>query len=1093
MEVTILKTTQRRMSCLYLVVVLVSLLATGAPRVLRAQVAGGTIAGTITDSTGAVVPGATITVRSTETNASRELTTNKDGFYQAPDLPAGKYEVTAKGQGFNTEVASNITLTVGARQSVNLTLKIGQSAEIVDVAASAPTVDATTSSVSEVVDSKKIVELPLNGRDWTSLAVLQPGVATVRTQATIGINNTRDNRGLGNQLSIAGNRPEQNNYRLDGISINDYANGAPGSILGVDLGVDSIQEFSVVTGNADASYGKTAGGVLNAITRSGSNSFHGTAFEFIRNSALDARNYFDGPKIPAFKRNQFGGSAGGPIWKDHTFIFGNYEGVRQNLGVTFGPSNVPSPAARQGTLCSKCSTGPVTVAVAPSVAKFLALYPLPTGPLDSTGNTGTYSFVGAQVTSEDFFTIRADHKLSNANTLYGTYLFDNGKTTGPDTLGSKLIGTLSKRQLATIEDTHVFSSVLLNSARFGFSRVVSKAPLTLSALNPLAADTTLGAVPGRAAPVVNVTSLVQYPGGLGSVGEFDYHYNSYQAYDDAFWTRGTHALKFGFAFERMQNNGLGALNPNGNFTFPDLQSFLTNKPSAFSSPLGNGISPRDLRQSVIGAYIQDDWRFRPNLTLNIGLRYEIATVPTESKGKIATLVNVTDAQPRLGNPYFNNPTLKNVAPRVGFGWSPFGNGKTAVRGGFGVYDSLPLLYLFQVQSETDAPFYQTGSSNNSAALAGSFTNGAYPLIAASGALNYLHMEQNPKRNYIMEWNLSVQQEFPGNVTLTTGYVGSHGLHQPGQWDQNLVLPIRTPQGYLGAPAGTPPVNTNSNVAGVNGYLWNGMSRYDGLNVGVKKLLSHGLQVQGSYTWGKAIDEGSATISGDTFLNTLLQLPFYFDPHQRRGLADFNIAQNLVINYLWQIPGPKTTISPVRVLTNGWQLGGIFQASTGTPFTAMVSGDPMGIKNHGGDIYGIANRVTAPGCDSAVSLVRRTGGLPPTYIKTQCFAYPGKYLGNAGRNTLIGPGLRNFDMSLFKNTRIPALSESFNAQFRVEAFNIFNRANFAIPTGSNGGDRVLFAQTGSPDALTYSTNGTAGQISSTTTTARQLQFGLKLIW
>jgi hypothetical protein len=352
------------------------------------------------------------------------------------------------------------------------------------------------------------------------------------------------------------------------------------------------------------------------------------------------------------------------------------------------------------------------------------------------------------------------------------------------------------------------------------------------------------------------------------------------------------------------------------------------------------------------------------------------------------------------------------------------------------------------------------------------------------------MEQNPKRNYIMEWNLSVQQEFPGNITLTTGYVGSHGLHQPGQWDQNLVLPIRTPQGYMGAPAGTPPVNTHSNVAGVSGYLWNGMSRYDGLNVGVKKLLSHGLQVQGSYTWGKAIDEGSATISGDTFLNTLLQLPFYFDPHQRRGLADFNIAQNLVINYLWQIPGTKTTIAPVRVLTNGWQLGGIFQASTGTPFTAMVSGDPMGIKNHGGDIYGIANRVAAPGCDSAVGLVRRTGGLPPTYIKTQCFAYPGKYLGNAGRNTLIGPGLKNFDMSLFKNT---ALSETFTAQFRVEAFNIFNRANFAIPTGSNGGDRVLFAQTGSPDALTYSTNGTAGQISSTTTTARQLQFGLKLIW
>jgi outer membrane receptor protein involved in Fe transport len=1071
-------------------IVLLSLPFSPATRALHAQVAGGTIVGAITDSSGAVIPEATVNVRSMETNALRVLTTNREGLYQAPDLPAGKYEVMAKAPGFSTEVFSNVTLTVGARQSVNLVLKVGSSSEVVTVTGGASSIDATTSSVSETVDSKTVVELPLNGRDWTSLAILQPGVATVRTQATIGINNTRDNRGLGNQLSIAGNRPEQNNYRLDGISINDYANGAPGSILGVDLGVDSIQEFSVITGNADASYGKTAGGVLNAITRSGSNNFHGTAFEFIRNSALDARNYFDGPKIPPFKRNQFGGSAGGPLWKDHTFIFGNYEGVRQGLGVTFAGNNVPSPAARQGHLCSggvspACPKGPYTVVVDPSVTSFLALYPQPNGALDSTGNTGLYSFAGQQVTSEDFFTIRADHRLSNANTLYGTYLFDNGKTTGPDSLGSKLIGTLSKRQLVTIEDSHVFSVTLLNSARIGYSRVVSKAPLTLSAINPLAADTSLGAVPGRAAPVVNVTSLAQYPGGLGAVGEFDYHYNSYQAYDDAFWTRGTHAVKIGFAFERMQNNGLGALNPNGNFTFPDLQSFLTNKPSNFSSPLGSGISPRDLRQSVIGTYIQDDWRFRPNLTLNLGLRYEPATVPTESKGKLATLVKVTDAQPRLGNPYFNNPTLRNFAPRVGFGWSPFANNSTAVRGGFGIYDSLPLLYLFQVQSETDAPFYQTGSSNNAAALAGAFTKGAYPLIAASGALNYLHMEQNPKRNYIMEWNLSIQQEFPGSLTMTTGYIGSHGLHQPGQWDQNLVLPVRTPQGYMGAPAGTAPVNTNPNVAGVSGYLWNGISLYDGLIFDVKKRLSHGLQVQGSYTWGKAIDEGSATISGDTFLNTLLQLPFFFDPHQRRGLADFNIGQNLVINYLWLIPGGKSSAAPVRVLTDGWQLGGIFQASTGTPFTVMVSGDPMVIKNHGGDIYAIANRVAGPACSSGAGLVKNTGGLP-TDIKTQCFAFPGNYLGNAGRNTLIGPGLNNFDMSLFKNTRFPAISESFNAQFRVEAFNIFNHANFAIPTGSNGANRVLFSQTGG-------INATAGQITSTTTTSRQLQFGLKLIW
>ena len=1060
------------------------LLSPAAP----AQVAAGAMSGTVTSADGALVPRASIVVTDRETQAARTVLSNASGFYQVPDLAAGTYTVTTSAQGFATSIVDGVIITVGSTQTVPIALRVGSTTENITVEADTPTVDATTSTVSETVGPKTIVELPLNGRDWTSLAVLQPGVAQVRTQATPGINNTRDNRGLGNQLTVAGNRPQQNNYRLDGVSINDYSNGAPGSVLGVDLGVESIAEFSVITNNADATYGKTSGGVINAVSRSGTNALHGSAYGFFRNSALDARNYFDPRVIPDFSRKQFGASAGGPIRKNRTFIFGDYEGIRQNLGVTFNSTAVPTAAARSGRLCSTGSgCTPTTVTVNPAVANFLQLYPLPSGAISASGDTGAYSFAGQQVTSEDFFTIRGDHKIGAADTLLATYLFDISNSNSPDTFGAKQIGVISRRHVAVLEEQHVFSAGVVNSARIGYSRVVSLAPLTLGALTPLAADTSLGAIPGRAAPVVNVSGLSQFPGGLGSVGEFDYHYNSYQAYDDLLWSRGDHQIKTGFSFERVLSNGLGALNPNGNFTFPDLQSFLTNRPSNFNSPIGSigvGLTPRDLRLSVVGGYLQDDWRIRRSLTFNLGLRYEMATVPTESKGKLATLVSPTDAAPRLGSPYFSNPTLKNFSPRVGLAWSPYGNGKTAVRGGFGVYDSLPLVYLFQSSSETAGPFYQTGSTSNAATLANSFTSGAYNLIAAAAAIGYRHIEQNPKRNYIMEWNLSVQQELPSQTTLTLGYIGSHGLHNPGQWDENIVVPIRTARGYMGNPTGKP-LNPHPNVGAVTGTLWNGYSIYHGLNLGLRKKLTHGIVIQGSYTWQKAIDAGSATISGDTFLNSIVNQPFYFDPKVRRGPADFNVAHNAVINGLYELPSLKRSAAALRPFLNSWQFGGIFQASTGTPFTATVSGDPMQIKPHAGDTYDIADLSSANGCSSRTALVRHPGA-NPTYIKTECFAYPGLYLGNSGRNTEVGPGLAELDLSAIKNTRVPRFSETFNIQFRAEAFNILNRSNFAIPTGTNGGDRVLFSQTGVR-------NATAGQITTTTTTARQLQLAVKVLF
>src|SRR5690348_1491297 len=404
-----------------------------------AQVAGGTISGTVKDPSGAVVPGASITITNEATGVARNVAANTDGLYTAPNLLPGTYELKCTATGFRTEVRRGVLLTVGATQVLDVTMQVGTTGETVVVTSEVPAVQLGTSDISAVVNATTVRELPLNGRSWTDLATLQPGVDRVPTQPSFASGTDRGNRGFGQQLTISGARPQQNNYRLDGISLNDYANGAPGSVLGGSLGVDAIQEFSVLTTNYSADYGKTSGGVVNAITRSGTNRFHGSAYEFLRNSALDARNFFDGSTIPPFKRNQFGGAIGGPIVKDRTFFFADYEGIRQSKGIT-SFTTVPSPAARNGQLCSiplgdpsnPCT--PDAVTVDPNAQAYFTFWHLPNGPLLGNGDIGVFTFPGQQVVSENFVTTRIDHKLSDNDSLFGTYMFDKTPYSSPDGL-----------------------------------------------------------------------------------------------------------------------------------------------------------------------------------------------------------------------------------------------------------------------------------------------------------------------------------------------------------------------------------------------------------------------------------------------------------------------------------------------------------------------------------------------------------------------------------------------------------------------------------------------------------------------------------
>jgi hypothetical protein len=1067
-----------------------------------AQVAGATLSGVVTDASGAAIPKVTVSTKNAATGATRIVSTDGAGFYSMPNMLPGSYDITASATGFSTKVETGITLEVGALQVLDLSLQVGEVTAKVQVTGAAPTIQLETSAISAVLNSTTVRELPLNGRSWTDLATLQPGVVSVQTHALQDVN-----RGYGSQVSISGSRPQQNNYRLDGVSLNDYANGGPGSVLGGNLGVDAIQEFSVLTTNSSAEYGKSSGGVVNALTRSGTNQFHGSAYEFLRNSALDARNYFDNT-IPPFKRNQFGAAAGGPIRKDRTFVFGDYEGIRQSLGMT-SVNTVPSSAVRSGQLCSIPGTPPACtptkVNVDPGTQRVLSLFALPNGPLLGNGDLGIFTVQQQQLTTENFFTGRVDHRFSDKDSLFGTYMFDKTPQTQPDPYNVVLLSYLTNRQVFILEQNHIFSPSLVNSVRFGYNRDSSDGQQTTKAINPAAGDPSLGSVPGHDAAKLSVAGLATFGGGLGAQDNFRYRWNSFQVYDDAFLSKGLHSLKFGAAIEREQLNELAIADPNGAFSFGSISDFLTGMPQVFTAAFPNLLSERGLRQTIFGLYAHDDWRWRPNLTLNLGLRYEMATVPAEVQGKLSNLYNLTDAIPHVGNPYFSNPTLRNFEPRLGFAWDPLRDGKTTVRGAFGVYDSLPLPYEFVTLIGRPAPFAEIGLATN--LPAGSFPAGAFSLLGPSH-FEYGYVEHKPRRNYVLQWNANIQRQLASDLTALIGYVGSRGVHQPFRTDDaNVVLPTLTSSGYLWpSPIGSgTPVNPN---AGAIRFLnWRGDSYYDALELGITKRMSHGLQIQSSYTWGKSIDTSSGVIAGDTLANAISS-PLWFNLRLNRARSEFDVGRSLVISGTWQLPQQQSLSGPLAWAANGWELGVIYKANDGVPFTATfgTDGSPLGLNSS--DPWDVPNRLATPGCGSLIN-----PGNPNNYIKTQCFSIPSapslafwqancdphppgvpapgalypecfNLRGNAGRGILTGPGISNLDFSVFKNNPIRRISETFNVQFRAEFFNILNRANFAVPSSPSNTD--IFDSTGAR-------NGAAGLLTSTTTTSRQIQFALKLSW
>ncbi|MEP6636273.1 MAG: TonB-dependent receptor [Acidobacteriota bacterium] len=1037
----------RPLSPLYVLLMLLALAAQSS-----AQTTSASISGTVYDENSAFLKGVTIKARNLETEISRVVLTDAEGRYRITQLPPARYEVQATREGFQTAIRTGIELTVGREAPVDLTLRVGSVTAKVVIAGEASLVETATPALGGLVDDKKIRDLPLNGRSYDQLVLLFPGVVLYQSAA-------KDLQyGSGVKFTSFGSRPQSNLFLVDGTDINDQADFTPGSAAGVMMGVETLREFQVLTSTYGAEYGRKSGAVVVAITKSGTNSLHGDLFYFLRNDNLDARNFFDRATKPEFKRNQFGGTLGGPIIKNRTFIFGGYEGLWETLGLS-NVTIVPNADVHRGCVPDLSKPGQLRcVGVAPQVLPYLALLPLPNGP-DHGDGTGDYYNSPTRKTREDNFTVRLDHQLSARDSFFVRYTYDDADVILPDKIPIFGQGLKSRYQYLTIEEKKIVSPRMLNVFRFGFNRSYSDS----RAIQTIGETPQLAFIPGqKIIGNISIDSFATsaFDGSFGPQAALPriFAYNLFQYSNDLLYTRGAHFMKFGVSFSRNQLNAKDlAFIPRGQYSFRTVEDFIKGVPYLFRAEAPSSDTQRGWRQNILGFYGQDDFKVRPNLTLNLGLRYEFVTIPHEIHGKSSTLANLSDADVTVGPIWQRNPSLKDFAPRVGLAWDPFGNGKTSIRAGFGIYYDLPVSYFYSIQGSRTSPFHYTGTINNPPfpdALNGLFKPSSRSLVIFNKDLS------TPTK---IHYNLTLQRELGSGTVLTIGYVGSNGYHLLRHEEANHFIPTILADGTRFYPANSPRVNPNFNTIRMASTDAN--SNYQAMQVSLNRRYQKGLQYQFSYTLSKSIDNNSGGWGTD-IRNQESYAEDPYDLNRDRGLSGFDTRHVLSFNFTYDVPFGNQLTGLKGALIKGWQINGITTLSSGQPFTVVWSGNRA--RTYPGTTRSRPN--LRPGASSNPIL-----GGPDRYFDPSAFVpQPAGVTGNLGRNTLIGPGLSNFDLSLVK---VFKFGEQRSVQFRTEAFNIFNHANFGIPL------RVLFDTQGN-------SIGSAGQIKNTVTTSRQIQFGLK---
>lgn len=1021
-----------------------------------AQATTSAIVGKVEDASRSALQDVQVTARHLETGLARSVRTDAAGRFVIPALPLGAYEVRAERPGFRPLLRRGITLVVGEPAILSLALDVGAADQEITVTAALSGVRTRSGELSYLVSEEAVRDLPLNGRNFTDLALLQPGVVAFphRDGGSVVAH------GLG--TSVNGQDPRSNVYLLDGTLMNDFTNSPAGSAAGTALGTETVREFRVEANAYGAEFGRNSGGQVNVITKSGTNDFRGSAYEYLRNDAFDARNFFDPERKPDFTRNQFGFTVGGPIRKDRTFFFAGYEGLRDRLGRTVS-TVVPDLDARNGLLPDPSRPGAtLAVPVSPAVRPYLDEFPLPSGASLGQG-LAAYSFPFRQTLDQDFFQVRLDQNLGRQDQLFLRYTFDQAEQLLPTDFPQFPRTFVSKNQFATAEYRRAFSGSTLATARLGYSKTGIGQEVQANTTRPLAPF-----VPGRELMGdIDIGGIPRF--GPQSSAGVQLRQQVYSFDAGLVHTRGRHLLKSGLLVERYVDDLFNPTFSLGIYTFPNLEAFLRNRPLRFIGLTPEGDLERNWRFTLFGAYLQDDLRIGRDFTLNAGVRYEYATLPRDAKGRDVNLPNLLDPQVTVG-PLYRNPTAGNVSPRLGFAWDVLGDGRTALRGGYGLYyntnNHQNLIVTITNPPATPRPV---------------IANPAFPTpdFTRAGALSIRPVQYELENPRVHVWNVSVQRELLLRTVLTVGYAGTRGRHLLRNTDLNVPAPQVLSDGTLFNPPTA--ARPNPSFSTIEMKTSDGDSWYNALIVEVRRASTRGLSFQSSYTFSRNIDTTQAsTFFSDATNGTVSFFPETGQPDYNRGLADYHAKHNWVFNATWDLPFAREAGGLAGALFSNWQVALIGQIRSGPPLTVFVQGNRSRSRwsPSQGPGIGFDRPSFAPGRSGADAVL----GTPEQWFDPAVFVLPpAGTFGDVGRGSLIGPDLKTLDLALVKRVPWGRLGPAGRVDLRIEAFNVFNRANFGIP----GLIAFAGAQDGEPPLATL------GRIRSTVTSSRQVQLGLRV--